>query len=82
MILTIVDNDLVTQEGQISMKEVTGRDNQIICQALQIAIAIMEKHSLSPSNTQDMKDILDQRTGGAHIELPDSKVRDFLLNQI
>ena len=35
------------------MEEVTGRDNQIICQALQIAIPIMLKHSMSASNTFD-----------------------------
>jgi hypothetical protein len=38
--------------------EVTGRDAQIIQQALSIAIPIMLRHSLSSSNTMDMIRIL------------------------
>ena len=38
--------------------EVTGRDAQIIQQALAIAIPIMLRYSLSPSNTNDMIKIL------------------------
>ena len=36
------------------MEEVTGRDNQIIREALSIAIPLMLRHSLAWSNTKDM----------------------------
>lgn len=60
------------------MDEVTGRDNQIICQALKIAIPIMQKHSLSSSNTHDMERIFEHRSKGKGIEFPDRKVKEFL----
>lgn len=62
------------------MDEVTGRDNQIICQALKIAIPIMQKHSLSSSNTHDMERIYEHRSRGNRVEFPDSKVEEFLEN--
>ena len=60
------------------MDEVTGRDNQIICQALQIAIPIMLKHSMSASNTFDMLRILDSRGNRSSLKLLDTSVREFL----
>ena len=60
------------------MEEVTGRDNQIICQALQIAIPIMLKHSMSASNTFDMLRILDTRGIRSDIRHLDTSVREFL----
>ena len=60
------------------MEEVTGRDNQIICQALQIAIPIMLKHSLSGSNLFDMLRILDARGNKVGLKLQDNSVRNFL----
>ena len=60
------------------MEEVTGRDNQIICQALQIAIPIMLKHSMSASNTFDMLRILDTRGNRSDIRHLDTSVREFL----
>ena len=60
------------------MEEVTGRDNQIICQALQIAIPIMLKHSMSASNTFDMLRILDSRGNRSSLKLLDTSVREFL----
>ena len=62
------------------MDEVTGRDNQIICQALKIAIPIMQKHSLSSSNMHDMERIYEHRSKGNRVEYPDSKVEEFLEN--
>ena len=59
------------------MDEVTGRDNQIICQALQIAIPIMLKHSMSASNTFDMLRILDSRGNRSSLKLLDTSVREF-----
>ena len=64
------------------MEEVTGRDNQIICQALQIAIPIMLKHSLSGSNLFDMLRILDARGNKVGLKLQDNSVREFLENII
>ena len=60
------------------MEEVTGRDNQIICQALQIAIPIMLKHSMSASNTFDMLRILDSRGNRSNLKHLDTSVREFL----
>ena len=60
------------------MDEVTGRDNQIICQALKIAIPIMQNHSLSSSNTDDMERIFEHRSKGNRVEFPDRKVEEFL----
>ena len=60
------------------MEEVTGRDNQIICQALQIAIPIMLKHSMSASNTFDMLRILDTRGNRSDLRHLDTSVREFL----
>ena len=60
------------------MEEVTGRDNQIICQALQIAIPIMLKHSMSASNTFDMLRILDARGNRSNLRHLDTSVREFL----
>ena len=60
------------------MDEVTGRDNQIICQALKIAIPIMQKHSHSSSNTFDMERIFEHRSKGNRVEFPDRKVEEFL----
>ena len=64
------------------MDEVTGRDNQVICQALKIAIPIMQEHSLSSSNTHDMERILEHRLQGNRIEYPDRKVGQFMEKQI
>ena len=64
------------------MDEVTGRDNQIICQALKIAIPIMQKYSLSSSNTHDMERILEYRSKGNRVEYPDRKVEQFIEKQI
>ena len=41
------------------MENVTGRDTQIMCEALQIAIPVMLRHSSSRSNTFDMLRILE-----------------------
>ena len=60
------------------MDEVTGKDNQIICQALKIAIPIMQKHSLSSSNMHDMERIYEHRSKGNRVEYPDRKVEEFL----
>ena len=60
------------------MDEVTGRDNQIICQALKIAIPIMQKHSLSSSNIHDMERVFEHRSKGNRVEFPDRKVEEFL----
>ena len=60
------------------MDEVTGRDNQIICQALKIATPIMQKHSPSASNTHDMERIYEHRSKGNRVEFPDKKVSEFL----
>ena len=60
------------------MDEVTGRDNQIICQALKIAIPIMQKHSLSSSNMHDMERIYEHRSKGNRVEYPDRKVKEIL----
>ena len=57
------------------MKEVTGRDNQIISQALSIAIPIMLRHSLSSSNTIDMLRLLEEKGVTPY---PDSAVKNFL----
>ena len=57
------------------MREVTGRDEQIIQQALSIAIPIMLRHSLSSSNTMDMIRILKER---GLTRYPDSRVAEFL----
>ena len=62
------------------MDEVTGRDNQIICQALKIAIPIMQKHSLSASNTHDMERIYEHRSKGNRVEFPDRRIRDLVSN--
>jgi len=60
------------------MDEVTGRDNQIICQALKIAIPIMQNHSLSSSNTDDMERIFEHRSKGNRVEFPDRKVGEAI----
>ena len=60
------------------MKEITGRDNQIICQALQVAIPIMLKYSLSSSNTFDMLCILEERGNQVPLKLMDTYVRNLL----
>ena len=57
------------------MREVTGRDEQIIQEALSIAIPIMLRHSLSSSNTMDMIRILKER---GLTRYPDSRVADFI----
>ena len=57
------------------MREVTGRDEQIIKQALSIAIPVMLRHSLSSSNTMDMIRILKERGPGMY---PDRTVAEFL----
>ena len=59
------------------MDEVTGRDNQIICQALQIAIPIMLKHSMSASNTFDMLRILDSRGNRSNLKHLDILIVKF-----
>ena len=41
------------------MENVTGRDTQIMCEALQIAIPVMLRHTSSRSNTFDMLRILE-----------------------
>ena len=64
------------------MEEVTGRDNQIICQALQIAIPVMLKNSLSASNVEDMMRILDARGNLVSLKLQDHHIRTFLENVI
>ena len=61
------------------MTEVTGRDEQIIQQALSIAIPIMLRHSLSSSNTMDMIRILKERGPGMY---PDRTVAEFLTTVI
>ena len=61
------------------MTEVTGRDEQIIKQALSIAIPIMLRHSLSSSNTMDMIRILKERGPGMY---PDGTVSEFLTTVI
>ena len=58
------------------MREVTGRDNQIIKQALSIAIPIMLRYSLSSSNTMDMIRILKERGAGRHPA--DSSLTNFV----
>lgn len=57
------------------MEEITGRDNQIIRQALSIAIPIMLRYSLSSSNTMDMLRILEARGVARY---PDNRVKEFL----
>ena len=57
------------------IKEVTGRDNQIISQALSIAIPLMLRYSLSSSNTMDMIRILRERGLKPY---PDGEIRVFL----
>ena len=64
------------------MEEVTGRDNQIICQALQIAIPVMLKNSLSASNVEDMMRILDARGHLVSLKFQDHHVPTFLENVI
>ncbi len=64
------------------MDEVTGRDNQIICQALMIAIPIMQTHSLSASNTHDMQRIFEHRSKSCDVEFPDGKVERSIEEQI
>jgi hypothetical protein len=46
------------------MVEITGRDDQIIREALSIAVPIMLRHSLAASNTDDMIRILEERYNG------------------
>ena len=60
------------------LEEVTGRDNQIICQALQIAIPIMLKYSMSSSNTSDMISILESRGNLMGLRFLDGSVREYL----
>ena len=60
------------------MDEVTGRDKQIICQALKIALAIMQNHSESKSNIEDMEQILLHLSQGARVEFPDKKIEEFV----
>lgn len=60
------------------MDEVTGRDKQIICQALKIALAIMQNHSDSKSNIEDMEQILLHLSQGARVEFPDKKIEEFV----
>ena len=57
------------------LENITGRDNQIISQALLIAIPIMLRYSLSSSDTLDMLRILEQR-GLSHY--PDTRVKEYL----
>ena len=61
------------------MTEVTGRDEQIIKQALSIAIPIMLRYSVSSSNTMDMIRILKERGPGMY---PDRTVAEFLTTVI
>lgn len=58
--------------------EVTGRDNQIICQALQISIPIMLKHSLSTSNVNDMLRILEARSDFSSTKSQDPEVKKLI----
>ena len=57
------------------MEEVTSRDNQIISEALSIAIPIMLRYSLSSSNTMDMLRLLEKKGVSPY---PDCAVKDFL----
>ena len=57
------------------MKEVTGRDDMIIRQALSIAIPVMLRYSLSSSNTMDMIRIVKEHGAGRY---PDSAVKHFI----
>ena len=57
------------------MKDVTGRDNQIISQALLIAIPVMLRHSLSSDNTMEMLRLLEEK--GVY-PYPDREVKNFL----
>ena len=58
------------------LENITGRDNQIISQALLIAVPIMLRYSLSSSDTLDMLRILEQR-GLSHY--PDTRVKEYLV---
>lgn len=58
--------------------QITGRDNQIICQALKIAIPIMQSHSLSSSNLSDMERIFEHLSSNTYIDFPDIKVKAFV----
>ena len=51
------------------MEEVTGRDNQIIREALSIAIPLMLRHSLAWVNTSEMMRILDAYGGRKRTDL-------------
>ena len=60
-------------------KEVTGRDRQIIQEALSIAIPIILRNSLSSSNTMDMiRILLSVLQERGWIKYPDSAIQEFI----
>jgi len=65
------------------MDEVTGRDNQIIREALSIAIPLMLRHSLALSNTKDMMAIVEAYGGRTPTNLLNgNELKTFLGNII
>ena len=68
-------------QNSVGGKDVTGRDNQIISEALKLAIPMMIKHSLSASNTEDMIQILDQKFHD-YLSIPLENSINDVLNQI
>lgn len=65
------------------MEEVTGRDNQIIREALSIAIPLMLRHSLAWSNTKDMMAIVEAYGGRTPTNLLNgNELKTFLVNTI
>ena len=64
------------------MEEVTGRDNQIIREALSIAIPLMLRHSLAWSNTSEMMRILEAYGGRTRTDLLNGRELKELIIQI
>ena len=66
----------------IGISDVTGRDNQIIIEALSIAIPIMLKNTLDASNVFDMMRIVEARGGELTLKNMSSNLGKFIFDII
>ena len=66
----------------IGISDVTGRDNQIIVEALSIAIPIMLKNTLDASNVFDMMRIVEARGGELTLKNMSSNLGKFIFDII
>lgn len=69
-------------QDNIVSKDITGRDNQIISEALKLAIPMMVKHSLSASNTEDMIKILNEKFNNYSSTPLDNSIQNALMKMI